>query len=111
MTELDQRRFFDLLGKQAQHVVEYADLFVIEAIGVVQKQVRYPPQRLHAAFRIALLDRGFKIVNERKFLHGGDIVPVQATGVNKIGLTIALGRDRSGHFVRRQEHAGSTAAA
>jgi hypothetical protein len=36
----------------------------------VQKEIGYSPQGLHPALRVALLDRGFQIVNQRKLLHG-----------------------------------------
>src|SRR5262249_42532047 len=63
--ELDQRLGFDPLDEMEQNVVEDLDLLFAEAVGIAQKQVGDPPQRLGPPFRRAVFERVLELVDDR----------------------------------------------
>ncbi|WGS22428.1 hypothetical protein [Bradyrhizobium sp. ISRA463] len=51
--------------REAEHVVEHLDLFVVEVVAVVQEQIGDPPQRLHALCGRSVPDSIFEFGNDR----------------------------------------------
>ena len=65
VAELDQRPALDTADQEAQHIVEDLDLLVVQPVGVVDKQVGDPPQRLGPVLQEIVLDRQFELGDER----------------------------------------------
>jgi hypothetical protein len=49
----------------AEHAVEYSDLLLVEAIGIIQEEIGDTPQRLDPLLGRAAADRSFKLLKER----------------------------------------------
>ena len=64
--QLHQSPALDALYQMDQHIVENADLLLIETIRVVEKQVGYPAQSLNALFRGTSRYRFFKLEDQRR---------------------------------------------
>ena len=62
--ELGKGCLFNSLYKAAQDVIEYFDLLVIQAIGVVKKKVGNPTKCVDAAFARADLNGAFQLINQ-----------------------------------------------
>ncbi|MHC2439567.1 hypothetical protein ACVMB0_006942 [Bradyrhizobium sp. USDA 4451] len=65
LAELGARTRLDARDQEAQHVVEHLDLFIVEAVAVVQEQIGDLPQRLHALGRRPVPDRILEFGNNR----------------------------------------------
>src|ERR1700722_14094533 len=63
--QLDQRLGLDALDQVAKDVVEQADLRLIEAVGIVEKQVGDTPKRFDAFLGRAAFDRVLELDNQR----------------------------------------------
>ena len=78
----------DARNQQAQHVVEYLDLFVAQAFGVVEKKVGDLPQRFDALHRSAVSHGIFELGDDRmgRLLHHYGQPVVRCRNSREIGI-------------------------
>jgi hypothetical protein len=65
LAELAPGPDFDPRRQQAEHVIEHLDLFVAEALGVLQEEIGYLPQRPDPFCRRTVRDRVFEFDDDR----------------------------------------------